>query len=627
MPGSASIAQVAAVPERAPAAVPTRPQTRVRARLLTWAQAPTQALAQALAQAPVLAAACYLAAAVVVTIRLWRDPASRIVAGNPGDADQFAFFMRYSATAIAHFRLPALVTAAMNAPQGINLMWNPSLLLPSVALAPVTLLAGPQVSLTVLLTAGFAGSAFAMFWVLSRWGAGPAAAFAGGLIYGFSPALTHSAVGHYDLQFAVFPPLIADAALSLLTGRTGPAGTGRSRPVRCGIWLGALAAAELLTDEELLFDTVAAVLILTVALAASRPRAVAGRLADVAAGAGACAATVAVLAGYPLWTQFFGSLRQSGSPFAVDFFKNDLDTFVRPSALMLVHSRSSAAFAAAFPPGLPEYVGYLGWPLLGALLAATVVFWRVPAVRVMAVVFVVLEVFSLGGTLLTGGHDHAWFKLPWYWLQTLPVAGSVLPGRFSIIADAAAAAVVAFGLDAVCRRWPSEPARYAACLVAAAVLTPLIPAPLPATSAPAVPAGWTTALRDLRLPEGARVLTVPVPTATLTAPMRWQAATGTPDSLVGGYFIGPAWDGRGYVGGNGPGPEAGYLNQLWQQTTSTGPAPTVTQMLQQIAAWNPAAVVAVTSLGSALGRYLTGLLGPPTVTAAGVLGWRLTLGP
>ena len=599
MSASATIAQVAVVSERAPGAAQT------------W----------------VLAGACYLLAAVVVTIWLWRDPASRIVTGNPGDADQFAWFMRHSATAVSHLRLPALVTAGMNAPQGINLMWNPSLLLPSVVLAPVTLLAGPQVSLNVLLTAGFAGSALSMFWVLRRWGCSVGAAFAGGLVYGFSPALTHSAVGHYDLQFAVFPPLIADAALRLLTGR--------ARPVRCGIWLGVLLAAQLLTDEELVFDTVAAVAILAVALAASRPRAVAGRLRDVAAGAGACAAAVAVIAGYPLWQQFFGPLRQYGSAFASDFFKNDLDGLVRPSSLLLMHSRSSAAFAAAFQGGLPEYLSYLGWPMLVVLLGTAIVFWRLLAVRVMTVTFIVLEVFSLGGTLLIGGHDHDWLKLPWYWLQTLPVAGSVLPDRFSIIADGAAAALVAFGLDAAWRRWPPAPARYAVCLVAAAVLVPLIPAPLPAVSMPGVPAGWTAALRALRLPAGARVLTVPIPTATFTAPMRWQADTGTPSSLVGGYFIGPAWNGHAYVGGDGLSPEARYLNQLWLESPSgavptgmpaSGPVPTVTQMLQQIANWDPYAVVAVTSRTSPLGNYLIGLFGQPSTVAADVLGWRLLLG-
>ncbi len=97
--------------------------------------------------------------------------------------------------------------------------------------------------------------------------------------------------------------------------------------------------------------------------------------------------------------------------------------------------------------------------MLIALAAVAVLFWRLPTVRVTAVVFIVLAVLSLGGTLLAGGHEHAWIKLPWYWLQTLPVTGSVIPDRFSILADGAAAALFAFGLDAARARWAGRPGR------------------------------------------------------------------------------------------------------------------------------------------------------------------------
>src|SRR4051794_33077116 len=90
-----------------------------------------------------LAAVYYLLAAFAVTLWLWRDPASRTVAGNANDADQFTWFFRYDATALAHGHLPALVTTAMNAPQGVNAMWNTFMLLPGMLLAPVTLLFGP----------------------------------------------------------------------------------------------------------------------------------------------------------------------------------------------------------------------------------------------------------------------------------------------------------------------------------------------------------------------------------------------------------------------------------------------------------------------------------------------------
>jgi hypothetical protein len=70
----------------------------------------------------------YLLAAFGLTWRLWADPAGRMVAGNPGDTNLFAWFIRYSATAVSHGRLPAPVTTGLNAPQGINLMWNTSVL-------------------------------------------------------------------------------------------------------------------------------------------------------------------------------------------------------------------------------------------------------------------------------------------------------------------------------------------------------------------------------------------------------------------------------------------------------------------------------------------------------------------
>jgi len=182
-------------------------------------------------------------------------------------------------------------------------------------------------------------------------------------------------------------------------------------------------AAQVFITEELLFDSAVAALVLLAVLAAARPRLVADRVSEMLAGCGAALAVLAVLAGYPLWVQFFGPVRQHGSPFATDYYKNDLAGFVQPSSAMLLHTRGSAAFAATFQGQLPEYLGYLGWPMLIVLAVAAVLFWRLLPVRAVAVAFAVLEMLSLGGTLLAGGHEHAWVKLPWYWVQTLPITG------------------------------------------------------------------------------------------------------------------------------------------------------------------------------------------------------------
>ena len=588
-------------------------------------------------RALLLAGVYCLLGAVAVTMWLWRDPASHIVAGNPYDSDQFAWYFRYDATAVAHFRLPALTTDGMNAPTGVSVMWNTFMLLPGTLLAPVTLLAGPQASLTVLMTAGFAGSALAMIVVLRRWGAALPAAALGGGAYGFSPALVASSLGHYDLQFAVLPPLIADAALCLVTGRlaTGRGGIGRGwGAARRGAWLGLLAAAQVFIAEELLFDTGVAVAVMTAVVLCSRPRAIAGRVRDAATGLAAAACVAAVIAGYPLWVQFFGPLRQPGSPFATDFYKSDLAGFVRPSSSELLHTTASASFAAAYQGGPSEYLAYLGWPLLAVLALIAVRFWRLLPVRAGAVTFVVLSVFSLGGTLLAFGHEHAAVKLPWYWLQTLPVAGSVLPDRFSIVADGAAAAVLALGFDAARAGWPRAGRAIAA--LAVAVVLPLVPAPLRTAPAAGVPAGWSAAFGALRLPDGAHVLVVPIPMSTYTTPLRWAADTGEPTSLVGGYYMGPTWTDTAATDGNGLSSEAMYLNLLWARSAGVTVAasalpvnqlyPTPVQMRAQFRAWDLAAVVAVTGAGSAFGRYMTGLLGPPTVRDGQVLGWRLGAG-
>ena len=576
-----------------------------------------------------LAGLYYLAAAVALTMWLWRDPASRIVAVNPYDADQFTWFFRYDASAVAHLGLPALITNAMNAPQGISIMWNTAMPLPGVLLAPLTLLAGPQTSLTVLMTLGFAGSALGMFAVLRRWDASTAAAGLGGLVYGFSPALIQSSMGHYDLQFAVLPPLIIDAALRLVTGRCG---AGRRASVRCGAQLGLAATAQLFITEEQLLDAGVAAVILTAVLALSRPGAVAGRVRDIATGIGAGVAVTAVLAGYPLWVQFLGPLRQAGSPFTADFYKNDLAGFVQPPSAMLLHTAGSAAFEGRFQGGLPEYLAYLGWPMLAVLAVIAVLFWRRLPVRATAVAFVALSAFSLGGTLMASGHEHEGIKLPWYWLQTLPVTASVIPDRYSIIADGAAAALLAFGLDAALGRWPRL--KWLIATVAVIAVVPLVPSPLPAATASPVPAGWTATFTALRLPAGASVLVLPIPVSAYTEPLRWQGATGMPASMYGGYYMGPTWSGTPATDGNGLSSEANYLNQLWAESAGVSVSavailpvnqiyPDIQQMRAQLAAWKPAAAVAVTSPRSAFARYLTGLFGKPTVVNGTVLGWRL----
>jgi len=567
-----------------------------------------------------LVLSCYLLGAVAVTSRLWADPAGRMQVGDPGDVDLFAWFLRYSATAVAHGHLPALVTTALNAPRGINMMWNTSFLLPGIAAAPVTLLAGPQVSLTIVLTLSFAGSAAALFWVLRRWGASITAAALGGALYGFAPALLDSGTGHYNLALAVAPPLLIDALLRIVTGR--------GSPVRAGVRLGLLSAAQVFTGEELLADTAIAGLVLMVALAAGHPRAVADRARDTVTGLATGAGVTAAICGYALWVQLRGPLSQHGAWESLGTFTGHLGALVVPPGTVLLHTRASAAAAAGPPNFLPEYLGYLGWPLIVLLVAAAIRYRRDPKVATMAVTCVVLELFSLGGEsrhFLGLGWPGG--LLPWHWLQGLPVIGAILPDRFAILADGAAAAVLAFSLDLARCATPREPGwvrRSIPAAIAVLALVPLIPLPYQTRAVAPVPAGWQAAFARLRLAPGATVLVVPVPNSHRTEAMRWQATTGEPGSLNAGWFVGPGPTGEATVEYFGPHPITvlvQYLDALWAGS-SPPRVPSRARIRADLAYLRPAAIVAVTSPGSRLGRVLTGLFGRPAVKVGSILAWR-----
>jgi hypothetical protein len=434
-------------------------------------------------------------------------------------------------------------------------------------------------------------------------------------VYGFCPALVNSGLGHYNFQFAVLPPLIIDALLRIVTGR-GDA-------VRTGAWMGVLAAGQLFIGEEPLIDTAVAGLVLVVVVALGHPRAARDRARTAALGVVTGAAVTLLISGYPLWVQFRGPLHEHNVLYGS--WSGSLALFVDPPGNLLFHSSSSAAFVAHYYLGLPEVLAYLGWPLIVVLVVAAICFWRDPRVRAVAVTCAVLELCDLGGgAQLIDGFRLSGSFLPYHWLQGLPAMAEVIPDRFCIPGAGAAGAVLAFSLDRarsaapLARTWR----RSIPAVVAVLAVLPLIPLPYRTVLVPPVPAGWQAAFSRLRLAPDARVLVVPVPLAgaARTDAMRWQADTGEPGSLIGGYILQPSPSGQAVFSIGPTQYAADNLDALWSGRTRIGDPALVRSAL---AYWRPAAVVAVTHEGTLLGQLLTGLLGPPTFHVGTVLAWRL----
>src|ERR1700680_1749219 len=87
--------------------------------------------------------------------------------GLNADAKAVVYAIDVVADALRHGHDP-LITNLIQAPGGVNLMWNPSLVLPGIVLTPVTLLAGPYAAYDVLVIAAPVLSAWAAFAALRR---------------------------------------------------------------------------------------------------------------------------------------------------------------------------------------------------------------------------------------------------------------------------------------------------------------------------------------------------------------------------------------------------------------------------------------------------------------------------
>jgi len=280
-----------------------------------------------------------------------------------------------------------------------------------------------------------------------------------------------------------------------------------------------------------------------------------------------------------------------------------------------------------------ETMAYLGWPLLILVVAATIAFWRDLRIRIAGVAFLLMEWMGIGNhRIVVHGVHYPAQLLPWHWLVRIPVLNQVLPNRFTILADGLAAVVLVCALDRVLTAIPAShrwriPAAAAA---VALILLPIVPRPVPAINALQPPAGWGAALAKLRLRPGASVLVLPFNAAIKTRanPMEWQALSGAPISLVGGYCIVPDQHGRAVMCNTGrtltPAQHASVRRMTWLDLNKPGwRAPSRATMAAAISAWHPAAVVTAQNPHSRLGRYLIRYFGPPTVHEGVMMGWRL----
>jgi len=401
------------------------------------ARSPLRALAEAGA-----AGAVYL---VLACLLYW--PATPFGTGHLpgcacGDPEQQTWFLAWTSHALTHGLNP-FFTQYLNAPRGANLAIDTAMPLLGVLGTPVTLLAGPVATFNLLLKLGLAASGASMFWVLRRYTSWWPAAFAGGLLFAFSPYLAGQAVRHIFLSFVPLVPLFIPLLDDWLVSR-------RRSPLRSGLLLGLVAALQYLISPEILLTSTIMAVTGLVWLAVRNPGAVPERAGALARGLAAALPAFLVIAGYPVWLLIAGPNRPAGPVHILSGlarYHADLLSPLFPTGRQLFAPGALTAVGARLPAGGTIENGfYLGFPLLALLCYLAIRYRRVPLMATATAIGLVAFVAGLGASLTIDGKATG-IPLPFAVFTHLPILQNLEPARLSLYVQLAAAVIVAVGLD------------------------------------------------------------------------------------------------------------------------------------------------------------------------------------
>jgi hypothetical protein len=446
--------------------------------------------------------------------------------GVPGGADGviYTWYFEWVDQAFVHLHNP-FVSPALNAPTGVNVMWNTALFAMAVVCIPFTALFGAGPTLGFVAVLAPVASASTAYFVLRRITGRAAGSALAAAIYGFGPFFVGQN-GHVHLTIAVFPPLLLLFGYQLFVEQD------RS-PVRVGIWLGIAAGLQLLISEEVAALAVIVAAVSLAALAALNPRQVAARVRRGATGLAVAGATAIVIAGVPLGYQFFGPLALAHGVLPTRQ-RLDLAGLVRPGVQQYYASSADIAANKSFPANGVENTGYLGWALIAVVLVTcgAMIIQRQRFAYWWLLTTLATIGLSLGTPVVVNGNEIG--PGPWALLRRLPTFDGVVVVRFTLVTTLLVALLLAWGLARLRGR-----AYVVGLIVVAAALVPLRPygrynAILPIST----PRFFTTSAVH-QIPSGATAFLMPYEPRPqpMARVMVWQIRSHLRFRIVGGYSV------------------------------------------------------------------------------------------
>ncbi len=592
-----------------------------------------------------VALAIYLVLGISIYWHVWSGhPAIDMQLG--GDSYLIIWFLAWIPHALFSGHNPFYSNYA-NYPYGVNALVNTSEPLLAVLLYPVTALFGPIATFNLAMTLSFPASGISAYFLARRFTSWQPAAFACGLLYGFSPyMIATSSNDHLQLCFVPIPPLIAIVLHDLCVRRS-------SSPMNSGIKLGLLLVAQFFISTEVLASTVIFMSLVVVIAGFLHVLANPNRrrwrtvlwpewwpkLRHILTGSLWATGLVVILLAYPTWFMLAGPAHISGAIQLVpQAYRSDLLSLVLPDSLMRFAPHSITKISDHFATTTAENDAYLGIALLLVLSWGVVALRRRRTAWLCAISAVVAFVISMGGALTVTGtprfntHNHALglFPLPEALFAKVSILSNIIASRFSLYMFLASGILLALILEEIHQRrfWKlTERGRSLVALVVAVFcLVPLMPvAPYLGIGKPNLPSFFTTSAVK-KIPESSVVLMIPYPSGPNPQVQLYQNVKPYPFRFKtpGSYLLVPQVGSHGHIAFS---PTYGYTNDTLAAQVflglSTGTQPSATKslrstLLRELRTWHVRTVVFNAfdaSFAPETMNYLTWLFGSPTLTA------------
>lgn len=381
---------------------------------------------------------------MLYTVLIWGLPilshlTSRLV-GATADPTVFIYAIKWWPWALSHHTNP-LIDHWIWAPTGQFMLWVTSVPSISALLWPVTHLAGPVAAYNIAMLVSPLLAAWSMYLLLSllitRWGW----RFWGGIVFGFSSYQIGQMLGHLNLTWVFFLPLLVMLSVKVYQSSE------RGRWPSLWISLAFIALAVLLffTSTEI-FTTLTffSLIFGAVTLMVFRHRftpSLKFLLKWVTANVGIVFIILLPVVIYLLQHPFY-----HGAPFNPKTFSTDLLNFVIPTG-MTIGGPLTLGISSHFVGNLYEDGAYLGIPMILLSIIAMKRLWALPWIRILTYTMLIIVVCSLGPVLHVDGNTI--MAMPWALMMHVPLIRDALPARFSLYISFIATIVAAIGLDRI----------------------------------------------------------------------------------------------------------------------------------------------------------------------------------